>query len=509
MTGGRVYVGLDLGSSAMKGVLLDRHGVTAARATRRYATQRPEPGASEQDPGSWLLAVREILAELSASVPSAEWAGIGLSGMIPTLVVLDERLAPVRHAITWEDRRAEHHGRSVREIVGDTALYRATGQRVDGRYLLPMYLGLAEREPSVVSRAISICSAKDYLLAWLTGELVTDPSTATGYGCFALATGTWHDATLAAAAQIAPGPLPALPPVRPSTDQLPIAADTALALGLPASIRVCVGGADSVLGAAGLGVRGPGEVAYIAGSSTVIIAVTPELRLDDGLPYLVTPLATAAGWGLETDQLTTGSALTWLAKVLLDSGSVARCAELAESVAPEDAPVFLPFLGGGEQGALWDPALSGAVVGLDLRHDRRHLARALLNGILMESRRCLAVLDRAGAAGPTIQVAGASATMPAFRVDLADATRRSVSMPAGGEADCSAAGAALLAAQSIDGRVIVRAPQASGPALSPARVDPDESRSRRWDAIAARHDEVLAALGPYFAADRPVGGSSR
>ncbi len=162
--------------------------------------------------------------------------------------------------------------------------------------------------------------------------------------------------------------------------------------------------------------------------------------------------------------------------------------------------MFLPYLGGGEQGSLFDPALRGAVVGLELRHDRRHLARALLNGILMESRRCVAELDKAGAAGSTIQVAGASATMPAFRVDLADATRHSVSMPAGGDADCSAAGAAVLVAQAVDGRVIVRSPQSAGSALSPARVDPDESRAVRWDALAERHDAVRAALAPYFAA---------
>ncbi|HVC24244.1 MAG TPA: FGGY family carbohydrate kinase [Acidimicrobiales bacterium] len=501
MTSGRCYVGLDLGSSAMKGVLLDRHGSVVARSSRRYPTLRPAPGASEQDPQSWLDAAREILGELGAAVPPDQWAGIGLSGMIPTLVALGAACQPARPAITWEDRRAEHYGRALREMAGDDALYDATGQWVDGRYLLPMYARLAHEEPVTVTHVTAICSAKDYLLSWLTGSLVTDPSTATGYGCYDLRSGGWHDGALLAAAKLSPGALPALPAIRPSTDHLPIASGTARELGLPGSLSVCVGGADSVLGAVGLGVRRAGEIAYIAGSSTVILAVTSELRLDREHRYLVTPLATGTGWALETDLLTTGSALTWLATQLLDSGSVVRCAELAASVDPEDAPVFLPYLGGGEQGVLWEPALAGAVVGLELRHDRRHIARALLNGIIVESRRCLQVLDRAGAASSTIHVAGASASMAAFRVDLADATRRSVSMPADGEADSSAAGAAVLAAQSIDGRVIARVATPAGPALSPARVDPDESRSRRWDAIAARHDAALAALRPYFEQD--------
>ncbi|MDA8290858.1 MAG: FGGY family carbohydrate kinase, partial [Actinomycetota bacterium] len=279
MTDGRVYAGLDLGSSAMKGVLLDRRGAPVARAGRRYTTHRPRPGTAEQDPAAWVLAAREIVADLAAAVPPHQWAGIGLSGMTPALVVLDDRLDPVGPAITWEDRRAEPGGLALRGLVGETSLYRATGQRVDGRYLVPMYLGLLAREPDVASRASVLCSAKDYLLAWLTGELATDPSTAAGYGCLDLASGAWHPPAIAAAEAIAHGPLPRLPAVRPSTDEIPIARDVARMLALPSSLPVCVGGADSVLGAVGIGVRGPGEIAYVAGSSTVILAVTSELRL--------------------------------------------------------------------------------------------------------------------------------------------------------------------------------------------------------------------------------------
>jgi xylulokinase len=484
---GDVYIGLDLGTSGLKAVALAASGAILARASAAYPTHQPAAGAYEQDPGDWRSAVPQVTAQLGDVIPAGRWRAIGLSGMIPTLVTLDPDDQPNGPAITWQDSRADDLGDAFRERCGPAELYRLTGQWVDGRYLLPMFGRIARTDPGRAAATATIASAKDYLFAWLTGELATDPSTAAGYGSYELATGTWNTDCLAATDL--PGG-PGLPAVRPCTTSRPLRAQAAARLGCR-RIPVVLGAADSVLGALGLGVREPGQVAYIAGTSNVILGITDRLVLDPSHRFLVTPLAEPGRWGVEMDLLATGSAITWLSGLLGGNLTAAGLVELAARTDPAYAPVLLPYLSPGEQGALWDPRLSGAVVGLDLSHGREHLARALVNGIVLESRRCLAVLDEIGGFGRAVEVAGGSAADPSFRADLADATRRTVSMPRDDDTDHSARGAALIAALATDGAW-------PGAAFPPAGVaaEPDDARAKLWDDLWAAHESARLRLHP-------------
>jgi xylulokinase len=144
---GGVYLGLDLGTSGLKGVAIAAAGSVLASASAHYPTRRPQPGAAEQEPADWLAAVNSVLGELAATIDPALWRGIGLAGMIPTLVTTDVSGEPTGPAITWQDSRADPRGEELRERCGPDELYRATGQWVDGRYLLPMYLRIAADEP--------------------------------------------------------------------------------------------------------------------------------------------------------------------------------------------------------------------------------------------------------------------------------------------------------------------------------------------------------------------------
>ena len=424
-------------------------------------------------------------------IPARRWRAIGLSGMIPTLVTLGPDGQPNGPAITWQDSRADDLGDEFRERCGAAELYRLTGQWVDGRYLLPMFGRIATVDPARAAATATIASAKDYLFAWLTGELATDPSTASGYGCYELQTGRWSAEVLATARQAHPGAGgPGLPAVRPSTTSAPLRAEVAARLGCP-PIPVVLGAADSVLGALGLGVREPGQVAYIAGTSNVILGISDRLVLDPDHRFLVTPLAEPGRWGVEMDLLATGSAITWLAGLLGGDLTAAGLVELAARTEPAHAPVLLPYLSPGEQGALWDPLLRGAVVGLDLSHRREHLARALVNGIILESRRCLDVLDETGGFGRAVEVAGGSAADPSFRADLADATRRLVSMPRDDDTDHSARGAALIAALATGGGW----PEGAFPAAGLA-AEPDDARAKQWDELWDAHESARRRLRP-------------
>jgi xylulokinase len=287
------------------------------------------------------------VARLGEVIPVGRWRAIGLSGMLPTLVTLGPDGQPNGPAITWQDSRADDLGDEFRERCGPAELYRLTGQWVDGRYLLPMFGRIARVDPGRAAATATIASAKDYLFAWLTGELATDPSTATGYGCYELATGRWNAACLAACLALlgcrAGGPgTPAAG--RVAVSHQPAAAGAG---GGPAGLRpipVVLGAADSVLGALGLGVREPGQVAYIAGTSNVILGITDRLVLDPSHRFLVTPLAEPGRWGVEMDLLATGSAITWLAGLLGGDLTAAGLVELAARTDPAHAPVLLPYL---------------------------------------------------------------------------------------------------------------------------------------------------------------------
>ncbi len=418
--------------------------------------------------------------------------------MIPTLVTAGADGQPIGPAITWEDSRAEDQAGHLREVfgaaagtAGDEALCLITGQRVDGRYLLPMFTRLAEDDPGRADATATLLSAKDYLFWWLTGVAATDPSTATGFGCFGLEAGRWNQDVLAASCvtgSSVTGRRPELPPVLPPVTTMRLRARVAARLECD-PIPVCLGAAASVLGAFGLGSRARGQIAYIAGTSTVILGIADKPLLDPDQRFLVTPLAQPGLWGLEMDLLATGSALRWLAELLGDGLDEAGVISLAAGTDPADAPVVLPYLSPGEQGALWDPELHGTITGLTLAHGRRHLARGLVNGIMLESRRCLAVLDESGPFGGDMLVAGCSAAAAAFRADLANATGRRVIVPAGQDTDCSARGAALLAA-AASGRPVPAAYSEPGAMIS----EPDPARAAMWEILWNRHERARRTI---------------
>lgn len=494
MTNDHLFVGIDLGTSGLKAVVLDEAGVERGRATRSYGTSRPEPGAAEQLPAHWVTALHQVLGELTSNTDAGHIRALAFTGMIPTLVTLDEESRPNGPAVTWEDARAELFGATLRDRVGADRCYEITGQWLDGRYLLPMFLRLAALDPPRAAGTAAICSAKDYLVLHLTGELVTDPSTAAGSGCFGLQESRYDGSLLAAAAEVVGGPLPSLPAVLPPTSLLPMRPDVGAELGLR-NATVCLGAADSVLGALGLGVRDPDELAYLWGTSTVLLTMTDALRRDPAHRFLVTPSAVEGLWGLEMDLVATGSAVSWAAGAFGGGCSEAELVELAAGVDPASAPVFLPYLGPGEQGALWDPSLAGTVLGLERRHGAEHLARGLLNGILLEGRRSVDVLRSAGCAVQVLRGAGGPLRSRVFRQDLADATGCRVLATMGSSTSAAARGAALLGATAM------------GVDLRPDRrtedpASPSPAGTACWAELWWRHEAARKAVTGFYWAPR-------
>jgi len=483
-----LWIGLDLGTSSLKAVALDADGRAVAETREEYATARPAAGRAEQAPADWVAAAHAALAALAAAAAPARWGGIGLSGMIPTLVTLDDEGRALGAAFTWEDCRAQDEAGEIAAQIGVAALYASTGQPLDGRYLLPMYAWLRRHHPGRASRTALVCGAKDFLFRRLTGESLTDPSTATGYGCYDLRTGSWS----AEAAQLGgvsttagrPGN-PGLPTVVAARETRPLVGAVARTLGLPAGLPVCVGAADSVLAAEALGALAPGAVAYVWGTSTVVLGASKAPVDDPERRCLITPLA-VDGWGVEMDLVSSGAAVAWLARLLgfgaAGQGRVFQAAAAAQDAA---APVALPFVGVGEQGALWDPDVRGTLLGLDLSHGPEDVARAVLDGIVLESRRCLERLTTLGLPHGEIRVAWRHAD-PWFCGRLADISGREVLIGEPSQTS-SAAGAARLAALAGGAEL----PRDAG---AWRRIVPDRTAARAWQQRRTDYETVMLPL---------------
>lgn len=438
-------LGIDLGTSAVKVMALASDGRVLATGSGSFATISDEINQAEQDPADWTAAVGHAVVDLDrALAPStADWRerviGIGLTGQLPTLVVRGPGGA-IGRAITWKDARADAWATSLIGAAERRSLYEQTGMPIDGRYLGPMFrFHWAARQ----AEARALASAKDHLGWILTDQHLTDPSTAAGFGTYDLRLGRFSQA-LCERWQLDPALLPDVRPAHAAAG--PLTASGARLLGLRAGLPVTVGAADSVCSAYAMAGLDEGTVCITMGSSTIILDAIREARLDPKSRYLLTPHVLPGWYGREMDLLATGTGYRWLSE-LFGWPDGALDAAAAESVPGARGLTFEPYLAGGEQGALWDPTLRGSLRGLTLQHTRADIARAFLEGVCFEIRRCVDVLAESGPVR-RIVVAGHLVDQPASLQLLADVLDRPVHpFPALSPA---ALGAALGALSHVD-----------------------------------------------------------
>jgi xylulokinase len=442
----RLTLGLDLGTSAVKVVAMGSDDQVLGEGSMGFGTDSTLPHQAEQQTADWLQAaagaMRELALDLSSGV-GADWTervtAIGLTGQLPTLVCLGED-KPLGAAITWKDGRADAWALSRVDRARKTFMYARTGMPIDGRYLAPMLqYHFADR----IAEARTILSAKDYLLFELTGMRLTEPSTAAGYGIYDLQERRFSKEL----AEFWHVPRALLPPILgANTLAGPLSESGATLLGLPAGIPVSTGAADSVCASFAMAGLDERVVSISFGSSAVVIGASATARLDGAARYLVTPHVNDAWYGREMDLLATGTGYRWLSDLFgWREDEIDQCA--TQSVPGAHGLFFPPYLAGGEQGALWNPRLQGAIFGLNLQHCRADIARAFLEGGFFEIKRCIEVLAET-APIESVMISGNLVHCSTSTQMLADILQR----PVGAVPDKSPAaiGAALLA-RSIAG----------------------------------------------------------
>jgi xylulokinase len=401
-------VGLDVGTSSVKGVALDSGGGVLAVEEESHPIATPRPGWTEQDPEHWWRGAERVLARLRARAGPP--TGIGLSGQMHGLVALDDAGRVLRPALLWNDQRTAAEAQEIEARLGGVAgAVAATGNRVQTGFTAPKLLWLERHEPELHARIASLLLPKDYVRVRLCGERATDVTDASGTAWFDVRGRRWSDPVLQALGVDASW----LPPVLESgqmsgrtAEGVAVAAGAgdqgagALGVGALGPGAAWAGGAGS--GAVGVGAGAPGsEIAdpasIVLGTSGVVLggldgyAADPEGRLQASCHVV------PERWFAMGVMLSAAGSLAWLHGIAGGGASVAELLAEAERWPPgAEGLVFLPYLSG-ERTPHADPHARGAFVGLSVRHDRGALTRAVLEGVAFALRDALDLLVGLGA----------------------------------------------------------------------------------------------------------------
>ncbi len=468
-----VTLGLDLGTSSARGVVLDPDLRVRATAERQYPLLSDRPGWSEQDPAHWWAAVCALLQELTGQLAGEEVLGIAFSGQMHGLVPLASDGGVLRNAILWNDQRTGREARIISDAVGDRELIRRTGNPAITGFQLPKILWLREHEPERFRRLSLALLPKDWLTLKLTGEAATEPSDASGCGCLNLEGGDWDDAVLAAVGL----DRSILPPVRPTGSVVGRVTKAAAAeTGLQAGVPVLAGAGDNAAAnlALGLGTHRPGLGSLSLGTSGVIFAPLDAPEPDpEGRVHL---FGHADGrYCLLGVTLAAGGSLAWFRRVMMNSASFERITELAEGTRPGAGGVtFHPYLSG-ERSPLLDPDLRGSFSGLSLATGPGELARAVLEGVAFSLLDVADVMRRSTRLTGLLALGGGAASDFWLQM-FADVLKVEIMRPTG--ARDAAWGAALLAQHGVGAREGSGHEPGTGTVFRPGPADYRAARER-------------------------------
>jgi xylulokinase len=403
-------IGLDVGTSGVKGIAIDHDGAILAVAEEPYPLSTPQPGWAEQDPEDWWHAAQSVLERLPEGP-------VGLSGQMHGLVVLDERGEVLRPAILWNDQRTAAECAEIEERVGLARLIELTGNRALTGFTAPKLLWLRRHEPDVYARVAAILLPKDFVRLRMTGEYAIDAADASGTLLFDVAGRRWSD-EVCAALEI---PAEWLPPAYESTE---------------------IGSAgDQAAAALGVGISAPGAVSVVLGTSGVVFAALPEYAPDAQARVHTFCHAVPETWHAMGVMLSAAGSAAWL------RGTLHAPLEALEAEAERWEPgaeglQFAPYLAG-ERTPYPDPDARGAFTGLSVRHDRGAMWRAMLEGVAFGLRDSLELLRELGARPAVGRVSGGGARSDLWLRIVASALELPLERMESDEG--SAFGAALLA----------------------------------------------------------------
>ncbi len=447
MTAAACFIGIDLGTSACKALAIDGNGDVLARASAGYPLSTPRPGWAEQAPADWQVGCDAAMGALVAALPAgAAVRAIGLSGQMHGLVALDREDRVIRPAILWCDNRTEAQCDAlIKSAGGLDALLGLTNNRMLPGFTAPKLSWLREHEPVSLDRMCRFLLPKDALRLEMTGEHATDVSDASGTGLFDVRSRAWSRPMLDAVG-LTPEQVPAAFESHEVTGRL--RPETAARWGLAPGVPVVAGGGDSVIQTTSMGVIDPGVVGITVGTAGLVGASVASCPDNPGALLQVSCGNAPDRWHVMGVTLNGGGAFQWWRDALsaLPGGSPTfdEIVAMAQQVpAGAGGLLFLPYLMG-ERCPHVAPAGRGAWIGLTRAHDLRHMSRAVMEGVLLNTRSILELVAKSGVRWQSLRVSGGATASLAWLQMLADVSGQEVATVTGA-VEGGAYGAALLA----------------------------------------------------------------
>lgn len=488
------FMGIDISTTSAKALVIDERGKVVSIGSTPQPISQPQPLWSEQDPDDWwdgvVSSIRAALSE--ANIRGDAIKGIGLTGQMHGLCMLDQTGSVLRPAILWNDQRTQTQCDEITEMIGFERLIALTGNRALTGFTAPKLMWVKAHEPEVYQRCAHVLLPKDFLRYKLTGEYATDLADASGTLLVNVARREWSQEMLDALAI----PHEWMPLLYEGTQITSVISSEAAALsGLTAGTPVVAGGGDQAAGAVGMGCVSPDKIGVTVGTSGVVFAPRSQYVYEPEGRLHAFCHAVPGQWHFMGVMLSAAGSLQWFRDTLtVDVAFGQLLSEAASVPAGCDGLLFLPYLTG-ERTPHPDPNARGAFVGLTSRHTRGHLTRAVLEGVAFGLKDSFALIANAGLPNDyEVRISGGGARSPVWQQIIADilgAPLINVNTPEAG-----AFGAALLASVGTGAFSDVESAShewiATGEAVFPGE------QSERYGELHDRYQALYPALKPFF-----------
>jgi len=424
-------LGIDIGTSGTKALLIDETGRVLASVTEEYPLLTPRPGWAEQHPQDWWRATadatRAVLAK--AGITGADVAGVGLSGQMHGSVFLDASNEVIRPALLWCDQRTAAQCQWINATAGESLVVEETLNPMLTGFTAPKIIWLRQEEPDQYARVRKVLLPKDYVRLKLSGEFASEVSDASGTALLNVRQRQWSTRLMNAIDVDPAWMAPVFESQDPSTR---ISAEAAEATGLAAGTPIVGGGGDQAAGAVGNGIVRTGVVSSTTGTSGVVFAFMDEPLVDQRLRAHTFCHAVPGKWHTMGVMLSAGGSLRWIRDALCGperdvAAAMGKdpyevmCDEAAAAPPGCEGLVFLPYLTG-ERTPYPDPDAKGVFFGLHLRHTRAHLIRAVLEGVAFGLKDSFEVFVEMGVPVDQVRASGGGARSRLWLQIQADAT---------------------------------------------------------------------------------------
>lgn len=479
-----MYLGIDLGTSGVKALLMSSDQEVIASATSPLEVQRKRTGWSEQDPAEWIRATEDAIGQIKAEQGEALAAvkGIGLSGQMHGATLLDRSDKVLRPCILWNDTRSH---REAAELDADPRFRKITGNIVFPGFTAPKLVWVKRHEPEVFASTARVLLPKDYLRLWLTGERISDMSDSAGTGWLNVAERGWSNELLEATGLT----VEHMPSLVEGTEQAgTLRRELAERWGMSETVVVAGGAGDNAASACGAGTVKPGSAFISLGTSGVLFASNDRYLPNPESAVHTFCHALPRTWHQMGVILSATDSMNWLARITGQSPSDLS-AELGEALRAPSPVTFLPYLSG-ERTPHNDAIIRGSFTGIEAATSKAQLTQAVMEGVAFAFRDNLEALKQAGTKLDRVMAAGGGSRSTYWLKAIATALNLPIDVPTGSDrgAAFGAARLGLIAATGADAVSVCEPPPLA------SAIEPETSLSGAFEEAYHRFRKLYPAI---------------